>query len=81
LNKAEALVVLHEIFDACHESVIISSVSLDPETQIARDGNGRYVIRMKCDLDSQSKDCLKPLLEKHKACLKENNGYIVISGC
>jgi hypothetical protein len=80
VNRTEALEVLHEIFGACHESVTFSSVSLDLETQIARAGNGHYVIRMKCDLDRQSKDFLKPLLEKHKLCLKENNGYTIISG-
>ena len=29
MNKSEALVVLHEFYDACKESVTVSCVSLD----------------------------------------------------
>jgi hypothetical protein len=36
MNKAEALLVLYEIFDACNESVILNSVSIDPISCLAK---------------------------------------------
>ncbi len=78
MNKAEALVVLHEIFEACKESVVISSVSLDPGTLAARNLNGEYLIKMKCDLDSSSRDSIKPVLTKHRLALIEDNGFATI---
>jgi hypothetical protein len=60
------------------ESVIISSVSLDPESQVSRNPDGSYLIRMRCDLDSYSRDRIKPILDEHKLAMKEENGYVII---
>ncbi len=78
MNKSEALRVLHEILDVLRESVTISSVSLDSQSaQVVSDGKGCQ-IRMKCELDSFSRDCLKPILEKHKLGLKDADGYVTV---
>ncbi len=78
MDKPEALAVVHEILDACRESVIITCVSLDPRAQIKRCENDRYLIRMKCDLDRISRDCIKPVLEKHHLQIREQNGYVTL---
>jgi hypothetical protein len=72
MNKSKALAVLHEIFDVCKESVIVNHVSIDLTFQ------GNYEIKMKCNLDQQSRQCIKPILEKYKLALKEKNGYTII---
>ena len=77
MDKSEALAVLHEIYDSCKESVSMSSVSLDPE-QVRHNGAG-YQIRMKCDLDSYSKNCIEAILAKHQLTLREEKGYVTIS--
>jgi hypothetical protein len=41
MDKSEALAVVHEILDACRESVIITCVSLDPRAQIRKDEDWR----------------------------------------
>jgi hypothetical protein len=83
LNKSEALAVLHEIVDTLGESVIISCVSLDSNvSQVSKDAvKVGYLIRIKCDLDNYTRNCLNPLLEKHGLTLKEEKGYIIISPC
>jgi hypothetical protein len=81
LKKQEALAVMHEIRDVLKESVIISSVSLDMRSsRVAKtfEGDG-FLIRMRCDLDKYSADCLKPILEKNMLALCEENGFVLIT--
>jgi hypothetical protein len=78
LDKLEALAVLKEILDILSESVMIESISLDDlDFRIIKTAEG-YRIRMKCDLDSFSRDSIKPLLEKHSLTMTEEKGYISI---
>ena len=77
LNKQEALDVIQEIHNALDAHVTITCVSLDPE-QLQSEVVG-YGIRMKCALDSISRDCLTPVLDKHKLVLEEKRGYLIIS--
>ena len=77
MNKSEALSVLHEIFEACKESVTMNSVSLDG-SQVYHVFTGGYQIKMKCELDSHSRDCLKGIAKKHNLAMKEENGYVVL---
>jgi len=79
MNKPEALAVLHEVLEACRESIVATCVSLDsPYSHVIPDGKG-YRIRMKCDLNSYGRNCLKPVLEKHKLTLKEEDGFVILS--
>jgi hypothetical protein len=77
LNKSEALAVLHEIYDACRESVIMTCVSLDAR-KVERAQTG-YQIRMKCELDNPSRQCILAILEKHNLALKEEKDCLTIS--
>ena len=78
MNKPEALAVLHEVLEACQESIVATCVSLDSHySHLIPDGKG-YRIRMKCDLDSYGRNCLKPILEKHKLTLKEEDGFVIL---
>jgi hypothetical protein len=81
LKKQEALGIMHEIQDVLKESVIISSVSLDLRSaRAAKNPEGvGFLIRMKCDLDKYSADCLKPILDKHRLVLCEESGFVLIS--
>ena len=76
MDKSEALAVLHEIYDSCKESVSISCVSLDPE-QVRHNGVG-YQIRLKCDLDSFSRNCVEAVLAKHQLAMREEKGYVFV---
>jgi hypothetical protein len=78
MDRAEALAVLHEILDVCKDSIIMSSVSLDnpPISSTSKS----YQIKINCALDSTSKQCIAPILKKHKLFLKESEGFVVIQG-
>ncbi len=77
MNKTEALAVLHEFHDACKESETTSSVSLDG-SQVSHIFTGGYQIRMKCELDSCSREILKGIVKKHNLTMKEQNGYVIL---
>jgi hypothetical protein len=77
MNKTEALAVLHEIHDAWKESVTISCVALDG-SQVSHISTGGYQIKMKCELDSISRDILKGILSKYELYLNEQNGYVIL---
>ncbi|HLN45606.1 MAG TPA: hypothetical protein VK209_07855 [Candidatus Sulfotelmatobacter sp.] len=71
-NRADAVAILQEILDVWRESVLVSSASID--TQLP---NG-FEIRMKCNLDDNSRNNIEAILEKHKLSLKEENGILIL---
>jgi hypothetical protein len=76
MDRAEALNVLHEILEECKESVIMNSVSLD---NLPNSGTSKgYQIKISCALDSASRQCIEPILKKHKLLLKESEGFVII---
>ena len=77
MNKLEALAVLHEFYDACKESVTVSCVSLDG-SQVSHVFTGGYQIKMKCELDSCSRDILKGITKKHNLTMIEQEGYVIL---
>ena len=77
MNKSEALAVMHEIYDAFKESVTVSFVSLDG-SQVSHISTGGYLIKMKCELDSYSRDIIKNVMKRHKLHMKEQNGYVIL---
>ena len=76
MNKTEALAVLNEIRDALKESMIVTCVSLDG-SQVSHILTGGYEIKMKCALDSVSRDLISNILKKHELYLKEQDGYVI----
>jgi|SRR5665647_488157 len=77
-DRAEALNVLHEIQDACKESITMNSVSLDnpPISSTSKS----YQIKINCALDSTSKQFIAQILKKHNLFLKESERFVVIQG-
>ncbi len=71
-NRAEAIAVLQEVLDVWRESVLINSASID--TQFS----SGFEIKMKCNLDDNSRNNIRSILEKHKLSLKEENGFLVL---
>lgn len=71
-SRADAVSVLQEILDVWRESVLVSSATI--ETQFP---NG-FEIRMKCNLDDNSRNNIEAILEKHRLCLKEENGILIL---
>ena len=63
MNKAEAITVLREIFTVCPEIGNADFVSVD---YINVNSQGVYRIRLRVNLDSQSKTLIKPILDAHK---------------
>jgi hypothetical protein len=78
MDRAEALAVLHEILEACKESITMNSVSLD-NSPISSSSKS-YQIKINCTLDSSSKQCIAPILKKHNLLLKESDEFVVIQG-
>ncbi len=76
MDRAEALAVLHEILEVCKESVIMNSVSLD-NPPISATSKG-YQIKINCNLDSDAKQCIEPILKKHNLILKKSEGFVII---
>ncbi len=77
MNKQEALVVLHEIHDAWKGKVSESCVSSDG-SQVSHIMTGGYEIKMKCELDSTSRDILMGILKKYGLYMKEQDGYVIL---
>jgi hypothetical protein len=77
MNKTEALAVLREIGDALKESGTISCVFLDG-SQVSHILTGGYEIKMKCELDSVSRDTINGILKKYELYIKEQNGYVIL---
>jgi hypothetical protein len=56
----------------------MNSVSLDnpPISSTSKS----YLTKINCTLDSTSKQCIAPILEKHELFLKKSEGFVVIQG-
>jgi hypothetical protein len=77
MNKTEALAVLREIGDALKESVAKSCV-FPGGSQVSHILTGGYEIRMKCELDSGSRDIISGILKKYGLHMKEQDGYLIL---
>ena len=77
LNKIEALSVLSEIRDALKKSGGMSCVSLDG-SQVSHVLTGGYEIRIKCELDTVSRDIINGVLKRYELLMKEQNGYVIL---
>jgi hypothetical protein len=77
MNKTEALAVLHEFREACKESVTVSSVSLGG-SEVSHIFTGGYQIKMKCELDSHSREILKSIMKRHNLTMNEQDGYVTL---
>jgi len=82
LDKREALAVLEEIKNTCNKGWVFSCIPMDrPSSQISKPiaAAEKYQIKMECELDRDSRRCLKPILEKHKLTMQEEPGYVTLS--
>ncbi len=77
MNKLEALAVLHELNEAFGKSGTASCVSLDG-SQVSHIFTGGYQIKLKCELDSKSRDMLKGIIKEHNLEMKEQDGYVIL---
>ncbi len=76
MNKSEALAVLSEIREALKKSEVSNCISPDG-SQVSHVSTGGYEIKIKCELDSVSKDAVSGILKRNELYLKEQNGYVV----
>jgi hypothetical protein len=77
MNKSEALALLHEFNEALGKSGTVTCISLDG-SQVSHIFTGGYEIRMKCELDSHSREILRGIVKKHNLSMKEQNGYVIL---
>jgi hypothetical protein len=78
MNRQEAIALLREILEACNELIDMNYVSLNPaDAQIRKSANDNE-LHIKCTLDERLRQCLSPILEKHKLKMKESKGTIII---
>jgi hypothetical protein len=78
LNKIDALAVMHEILEACNESLTINSVSLDPLYSLNCMFFDGFKITMKCDLDERSRRYIQPILDKRNLKMDTTKGNLMI---
>jgi hypothetical protein len=74
VNRAEALATLHEILDALQESVLMYFISLD-DSNISKTSVD-YEIVLRCELDRQAKEIIKPILVRRHLAMKESKGLV-----
>ena len=78
MNRREATAVLREIIEACCELIEMNYVSLKPsEAQIRKNSND-YELYIRCILTNSLRQCIVPILEKHRLRMKELDGAISI---
>jgi hypothetical protein len=77
VNKSEAIAVLREIFAACPEINHADFVSLDPDN-LSVNSKGIYTIRLRVNLDRESKEAIKAVLDKHKLEMTVTKDLVVI---
>lgn len=78
MNRQEATGVLREMLDGCSDFVSMDFVSItDSAFQIRMKSTG-YEIYIKCNSCSGLRDCLAPILEKHKLKMAELKDAIII---
>jgi hypothetical protein len=77
MNKTEALAVLDNIRDALKKSGGMSCVSLDG-SQVSHVLTGGYEIKIKCELDTVSRDIINGVLKRYELHMKEQNGYVIL---
>jgi len=75
VDKTEAVAVLREIFSVCPEIDYAEFVSLD---YINVKSKGFYRIRLRVNLDNQSKTAIKPILDAHKLEVTHHNDLVDI---
>ena len=80
MDKMEAMTVLDEVYRACPEFRDSNNVErLDPTVaRINMLPNGFYELRVKCGLDDESREAIKPILEAHKLVMTETKDSINI---
>jgi hypothetical protein len=78
MNKSEAFSVLHEIQNHLGESILKEDVRLDCTPMMQHESDGAYEIRVKCQLNTQSRQILQSISEKHRLLMKEEKGIAVI---
>ena len=78
MNRVEAIKVIYEIHGAC-KSMLISCVSLNqPSSYISETSKG-YQIKMTCEMDNFSRNCLRPIVDKYVLEMKEENGFLILN--
>jgi hypothetical protein len=77
MNKSEAITLLHEISKALEKSSSVSCVSLNG-SQVSHVFTGGYQIKMKCELDSYSREIMKNIAKTNNLQMKEQNGYVIL---
>lgn len=75
MDKAEAIAILREILAACPEIRDANFVSLD---YINANSQGFYRLRLRVNLDEQSKNEIKPILDAHKLEMMHTKGLVDI---
>ncbi len=80
MNKSEALKVMHEVLDVFKESILLNHVSLDHTSKMAHQSESYYVVKMKCELDIQSRESLQSILDKHRLLIREEQDVVTIYG-
>jgi len=77
MNKIEALAVLDDIRNALKKSGGMSCISLDG-SQVSHVLTGGYEIKIKCELDTVSRDIINGVLKRYELYMKEQNGYVIL---
>ncbi len=78
MNKSEAQAIVLEIQNHLGESILKEDVRLDCTPRMQPESDNSYEIRIKCQLNSQSRGILQSVSGKHNLVMKEEKGITVI---
>ena len=79
MDRTEALTLMYEVIDALSGSFFPSYVSSDADPQVVENeaANG-FSIKMKCELNAECWERVKPVLDRHGYKIKVSNDFVVI---
>ncbi len=78
MNRQEATSILREVLNECSDFVSMDFVSITDSAFQTRMKSTGYELYIKCNSCSGLRNCLAPLLEKHKLKMAELKDAILI---
>jgi hypothetical protein len=75
MKKAEGLIALLEILEACKDLLHVDAISVDSQTH---DADETCTIKVKCTFNGDASHRIAPILEKHQLAYREEKGYLFL---
>jgi hypothetical protein len=78
MNREVAVAVLREILVSCRELIETNYLNLKPSDANIRKKYDDYELHIKLVLSDPVRQCIEPILEKHKLSVRESKDIVII---